>query len=64
MPNKQTAGLGFQAAYRLVAVALAGADGADRHHLAGAACGCVGDGDGVLVAIENDEQRGGRVFHG
>jgi len=42
---------------------LAGADAADVGDLGAADVGDVGDGDGVLVHVETDEQRG-ELFHG
>jgi len=50
-------------AQQLVDVRLAGADGADEGDIGGSLLRGVGNGDGVLVDVETDVQRG-RMLHG
>jgi len=59
----EAGGFALQPADELVDVGLAGADGAEEGDLGRAFLGGVGDGDGILVDVETDEERGG-VMHG
>ena len=61
--NQQLGRLAMEPSQKLVDVALSGADGSDEGDVGAAILGGVGDGDGVLVDIETDIERG-RVAHG
>ena len=60
----QCRGLRLELPDQLVDVALPGPDRPQRHDLAAAALGRVGDGDRVLVHIEPDIQGFARLVHG